>query len=228
MMKRISPWLATVIILVLAGVACSRTFGPSNPSTTGTTQPPIEKHLSGFRQIEGTEYMIADISASPEASGRGDFSPFRWIESGYSGYSGYEIFNYVFFSSKTESFIRLLPTNDQVVLQIIGFPYQTATDKPEDFKPVMWWLFVIARDDTDGNGRLTYGDKLTMGISDVGGNGFTEIIPDADSLLGNVLKNDDTLFVIYHSADKNSIAKIDLPSRKVVSTTEMSLGDDVK
>jgi len=34
--------------------------------------------------------------------------------------------------------------------------------------------------------------------------------------------------VIYHSLNKNYIAKMDLPGRQLVSTTEMNLGDDVK
>ena len=220
--------LSIVVSLILMGVGCNRfTQSPNSVAIEGTLQS-VEKHLSAFRPIEGTNYMIADISGNPQANERGNFSPFRWIESGYSGYSGYEIYNYVFFSSDTETFNRLLPTNEYVVLQIVGFPSGAPTDKPEDFKPVMWWLYVLAKTDTDKNGILDYKDKITIGVTDVGGNSPTEVIPDVDNLLGNMLKNDDTLFVIYHSLDKNYVAKIDLPSRTLVSTNEMNLGDDVK
>ena len=109
----------------------------------------------------------------------------------------------------------------------MGLPSGAPTDKPEDFEPVRWWLYVLAKTDTDKNGILDYKDKITIGITDVGGNSPTELIPDIDSMLGNMLKND-TLFVIYHSLDKNYVAKIDLPGRTVVSTNEMSLGEDVK
>jgi len=216
-----------IVCLVVAGVACNRLTQSPNSVAEGTPQL-VEKHLSAFKPIEGTNYMIADISGNPRANERGNFSPFRWIESGYSGYSGYEIYNYVFFSSETETFNKLLPTNEYVVLQIVGFPSGAPTDKPEDFKPVMWWLYVLAKTDTDKNGILDYKDKITIGVTDVGGNNPTELIPDIDNMLGNMLKNDDTLFVMYHSLDKNYVAKIDLPSRTVVSTNEMNLGDDVK
>ena len=220
-------WFVAVVSLVGAAVACNR-FTQSPNSVAGGTPQPVEKHLSAFRPIEGTNYMIADISGNPQANETGNFSPFRWIESGYSGYSGYEIYNYVFFSSDTETFNRLLPTNEYVVLQIIGFPSGAPTDQPEEFEPVMWWLYVLAKTDTDKNGILDYKDKITIGVTDVGGNSPTEVIPDVDHVLGNMLKNDDTLFVIYHSLDKNYVAKIDLPSRTLDSTNEMNLGDDVK
>ncbi|MEO7841123.1 MAG: hypothetical protein ABIU06_17415 [Anaerolineales bacterium] len=220
--------LSVVVSLILMGVGCNRfTQSPNSVAIKGTMQP-VEKHLSAFRPIEGTNYMIADISGNPQANERGNFSPFRWIESGYSGYSGYEIYNYVFFSSDTETFNRLLPTNEYVVLQIMGFPSGAPTDTPEEFEPVMWWLYVLAKTDTDKNGILDYKDKITIGVTDVGGNSPTEVIPDVDHVLGNMLKNDDTLFVIYHSLNSNYVAKIDLPSRTIVSTNEMNLGDDVK
>ncbi|HXQ35394.1 MAG TPA: hypothetical protein VN843_15355 [Anaerolineales bacterium] len=220
--------LVIVVGLISIGVGCSRFTQSPNSAGVEVTPQLVEKHLSAFRPIEGTSYMIADISGNPQTEARGSFSPFRWIESGYSGYSGYEIYNYVFFSSEPETFNRLLPTNEYVVLQIVGFPSGTPTEKPEDFKPVRWWLYVLAKADTDKSGILDYEDKLTIGVTDVGGNNPIEVIPDADSVLGHILKDDDVLFVIYHSLDKNYIAKIDLPGRQVVSTTEMNLGDDVK
>jgi len=87
---------------------------------------------------------------------------------------------------------------------------------------------VLAKADTDKNGILDYKDKLTIGVTDAGGNSPTELIPDADRVLGHILKDEDTLFVIYQSLDKNYIAKINLPDRQLVITNEMDLGEDVK
>jgi hypothetical protein len=220
------PLALVVMSLLVIGAACSSVTQTFN-SIEGTSQP-VEKHLSSFRPIQGTDYMIADISGNPAESDRADSSPFSWIERGYSGYSGYEIYNYVFFGTETETFNRLLPTNEYVVLQIIGFPSGAPTDKPEDFEPIQWWLYVLAKSDTDQNGLLNYQDKLTIGVTDVGGNTPTELIPDVDSVLGHTLKDDNILFVIYHSLDKNYVAKIDLPGRQALSTSEMDLGNDVK
>ena len=224
-MQRCVPLFLAIVSLLFAGIACGR---PSPLLNSNATAPqPVEKHLSAFRPIQGTDYMIADISGNP-ADERADASPFSWVERGYSGYSGYEIYNYVFFGSETETFNRLLPSNEHVVLQIVGFPSGAPTDKPEDFEPIQWWLFVLAKSDTDKNGILNYQDKLTIGVTDVGGNSPTELIPDIDSVLGHTLKDNNILFVIYHSLDKNYVAKIDLPGRQVLSTNEIELGDDVK
>jgi hypothetical protein len=114
------------------------------------------------------------------------------------------------------------------VLQIVGFPTGLPTEKPEDFEPVKWWLYIVAKADTDENGILDYRDKLTIGVTDVGGNMPTEVLSDVESVLGHTLKDENTLFVIYHSLDKNYVAKIDLPARQVVSTNEINLGEDVK
>jgi len=223
-MRRRLPLFFILVIALITGAACYRSFGP----TDGTPQP-VEKHLSAFSPIEGTEYMIANISGNPAESGRVDYSPFSWTERGYSGYSGYEIYNYVFFGSETESFNKLIPTNEYVVLQIVGFPSGNPTENPEDFEPVKWWLYVLAKEDTNKNNVLDYRDKLTVGVTDVGGNTPTEVIPDVDDVLGHMLADDqDTLFVMYHSLGKNYVAKIDLPGRQVLSTNEINLGDDIK
>lgn len=225
MQSRASIVFAAAILLLL-GTACNGTAQSLNPAAN--TPQPVEKHLSAFSPIEGTAYMIANISGNPAEDERASFSPFSWIERGYSGYSGYEIYNYVFFNSETETFNRLLPGNEYIVLQIIGFPTGTPAEKPEDFEPVRWWLYVLAKTDTDQNGILDYQDKLTIGVTDVGGNSPTEVVSGIDALLGHTLKDENTLFVIYHSLDKNYVAKIDLPTRQVLNTGEMDLGADVK
>lgn len=225
MRKRLLLWMGT-ISFALTGVTCSGVSQIPNPAQA--TPQVVEKHLSAFRPIEGTNYMIANISGTPPTRDRGDLSPFSWIDSGYSGYSGYEIHNFVFFNSDSETFNRLLPTNDYVVLQIIGFPTGTQTESLEEFRPVQWWLFVLAKADTDKNGALNYEDSLTLGVTDVGGDNPVELISEVDSVLGHALKGENTLFVIYHSRDRNYVAKIDLPGRQVVSTSEMQLGEDVK
>ncbi len=223
MQKRL-PFL-TMLILLIAGISCGRMSQPTGP--VENTPKVVEKNLSAFRPIQGTEYMIADISGSPSSAER-DFSPFSWIERGYSGYAGYAVYNYVFFNSETETFNRLVPTNEYVVLQIMGFPTGASTAEPEDFEPVQWWSYLLVKDDTDKDGVLDYKDNLTLGVTDVGGNAPTELILEIDHVLGQTLKDHNTLFIMYHLLEKNYVAKIDLPGRQIVSTTEIDLGDDVK
>jgi hypothetical protein len=218
--------------LMLVSVSCTYVPGVRDPSqadtNTAATPVPVEKMLSTFNRIEGTHYLMARISANPEVRDSGG-NPLRWLESGYSSYS-YDTYNFVFFDLNTETYHRLLPTNQYVILQLTGFPTPVYDPSQPDAPspPFEWWLYTIVKADTDGNGLMNYEDKLTLGISDVGGNGFAEMIGNVDSLLGHIYDDNSSLFVIYHSNGRNYITKINLPTREVVTTTEMDLGEDVK
>jgi|GEM_PF-1268644 len=231
-MKRKFILFITVISFMVVSTSCTKLLSGSRPSDTNSepapTLQPVEKILSVFSPIAGTNYLMARISADPGSRER-SANPLTWIESSYSS-DGYETYNYVFFDLGSESYQRLLPTNDSVILQIIGFPIPdyTTTEPAVPPLPIKWWLYVIVKADTNKNGNLDFQDKQTLGISDVGGNGFAEVVIDVDNLLGEVYKDGSTLFVIYNSNEKNYLTKINLPTREVVTTTEMDLGEDVK
>ncbi len=231
-MKRKFILFITVIGFMVVSTSCTQTLRNPNSSQpnaeAASTLEPVEKILSAFTPIQGTDYLLARISADPGSRER-SANPLDWIQSSYSS-SGYETYNYVFFELGSETYHRLLPTNDAVILQITGFPVPdyTAAEPAQPPLPIEWWLYVIVKADTDQSGSLDYGDKKTLGISDVGGNGFAEVVTDVDNLLGEVYKDGSTLFVIYNSNEKNYLTKIDLPTREVVTTTEMDLGEDVK
>jgi hypothetical protein len=229
-MKRRLFWLFVSVMIVTASCGFGRSRVPfQSDSNPASTPVPVEKVLSTFDQIEGTHYLMARISANADTRDSSG-SPLRWlVESGYSSYS-YDTYNFVFFDLDTESYHRLLPTNESVILQLTGFPAPVSDPSQPDAPkhPIEWWLYTIVKVDTDGNGLMNYEDKLTFGVSDVGGNEFTEVVGNVDSLLGYVYKEASSLFVMYHSDGKNYLAKINLLTREIVMTTEMDLGDDVK
>jgi len=198
-------------------------------SEPGATPQPSEKILSSFNPIQGTDYLMAGIVDKP-VSRDSSINPFDWISnSGYSSYSS-GTYNYVFFNLKTEQYKKLLPANDYFIIRTTGFPikeYDPA--EPDQPAPIIeWWLFTIAKADTNNDGRTDFQDKLTIGISDVGGNGYTELIQNVDTTLGEIYKDSSTMFIMYNADDKNYIAKINPSTREVVNTTEMDLGEDVK
>ena len=220
------------VSVMLVSASCRYALESRDPSqaasNTASTPVPVEKVLSTFDQIEGTHYLMARISANPDARDSSG-GPLSWLESGYSSYS-YDTYNFVFFDLDTETYHRLLPSNKSVILQLTGFPTPVydASQPDAPRPPIEWWLYTIVKADTDGNGVMNYEDILTLGVSDVGGNGFTEVVGDVDNLLGHLYDDNSSLFVIYHSNGKNYIAKINLSTREVLSTTEMDLGEDVK
>lgn len=226
-----------ISLLVLATsvsvLACSRDIIPQNSSVNvEAPEPPkpVEKTLSSFNAILGTDYLMAGI-VPVEVSRDGSLNPFEWISrSGYSGYSSYATYNYVFFNTQTEEYHRLLPTNETIIFQTAGFPQQVY-DPNEPNKPapiIDFWIFNVIKADTNGDSYFDYRDKLTIGISDVSGNHYTELIENVDAIQSQYYKDPSNFFIIYNVNSKNFIAKVNPITHEVVSTTEMDLGEDVK
>jgi hypothetical protein len=159
------------------------------------------------------------------------FNPLEWINNSarYSSYSS-DTHNYVFFNLNTEEYKRLLPTNEYSIFQTSGFPtLQYDPANPDQPAPtVEWWVYGVIKEDTNADGYFGSGDKLTIGLSDVGGNGYTEVIENVDAILSQIYKDNSALFIIYNADEKNFIAKINPSTREVISTIEMDLGEDVK
>jgi hypothetical protein len=221
-----------LIALVLILTACIPTLSDRNPSQESEPAPtlqPVEKVLSTFNPINGTDYLMAGIVAIP-GDRESSLNPLEWINSSsYSSYSS-NTYNYVFFNLATEQYHRLLPSNEYAIYQTSGFPtLQYDPANPNQPAPtVEWWVYTVIKKDTDGNGYLGNGDDLTIGLSDVGGNGYTELIENVDVVLNQIYKDGSALFIIYSADEKNYIAKINPSTREVLSTIEMDLGEDVK
>jgi hypothetical protein len=228
-MKRLAFLLIAFALILTACIPAFVNRSPSQGSEPPPTLQPVEKILSSFNPIQGTKYLMAGVIAAP-ATREGSLNILDWINSsGYSSYSS-NTYNYVFFDLETEQYHRLLPANEYAIYQTSGFPtLQYDPANPDQPAPtVEWWTYTVIKKDTDGNGYLAYGDDLTIGLSDVGGNGYAELIENVDSVLSQVYKDSSALFVIYNADKKNYIAKINPTTREVLSTTEMDLGGDVK
>lgn len=230
-MKRPSIFLLALAISFSA-LACGRSI--PQESSSGTDAPaapkPVEKTLSLFTPIQGADYLMAGI-VPVEVTRDSSLNPFEWISSsGYSGYSSYATYNYVFFNAQTEEYHRLLPDNNAVIFQTAGFP-QPVYDPNDPIKPaptIEFWIFNIVKADTNADGYFDYRDKITIGIADVGGKNYVELIQNVDAIQSQYYKDASSFFVVYNVNEKNFIAKVNPIARQVVSTTEMDLGDDVK
>jgi hypothetical protein len=203
-------------VLFIVGMACtSGSISPVAP-VSGTAEP-AKKELSQFSQITGTKILVAGVYQGENSSGL-DFS----LSSGRE-YS-YNVYNYVFFDMDSEQFHALLPTNEYAILNKIGLPVSGNVETP-----LNWWLYYVAKADTNQDKQLSSQDKFTVSMSDIRGNNYVELIPDVDEALGQFMKSDTVLLFFYRQGDKKYYAKIDLQSRSVVATAEYpSFGADVK
>ena len=211
--------------LLIALTACSSAIPGRSVETVNGTPVPVKKTLGAFYPIEGTHYQLASISVDQGESSSGyDFT--RLFSYGRSDYS---VYNYVFLDVATETVHALLPTNLNVILSIQGYPTPNSSDLSAQKIPVAWWLYTLVKEDTNKDEQLSYPDKKTLAVSDVAGNGYTEIVADVDQILGNVFKEGNVLLLIYRANGKNFLAHVDLSARKVTATTELpSFGEDVK
>ena len=207
-------------IFVIGLTAC---MPPRSAETINGTPVPVKKTLGSFYPIEGTHYQLASISTDQGESGRGaDLS--RLFSYGRSDYS---VYNYVFLDVDGETVHALLPTNQNVILSIEGYPVSKTDDLTK--VPVAWWLYTIVKEDTNQDQQLSYLDRKTLAVSDVAGNGYTEIITGVDQILADVFKDGNVLLIVYRANGKNFLAHVDLAARKVTSTSELpSFGEDVK
>ena len=78
----------------------------------------------------------------------------------------------------------------------------------------IWYTLVT--EDTNNDRRLDSRDKKTIAVSDVSGNGYTEIIKKVDRVIGSHQKNQNTVLVFYESGGKNIFSEIDVVQRKLV------------
>lgn len=231
-MNRLSTLLFAFAISFFT-LACGSRIIPQDSSVNveaPEAPKPVEKTLSSFTPITGTDYLMAGIV--PVEVGRdSSLNPFEWISnSGYSSYTTYGTYNYVFFNTQTEEYHRLLPDNNAVIFQTAGFPQQVY-DPNDPTKPgpvIEFWMFNIIKADTNADGYFDYRDKLTVGIADVSGSGYTELIQNVDAIQSQYYKNPSNFFIIYNVNQKNFIAKVNPITRQIISTTEMDLGEDVK
>lgn len=207
------------IVMILVG-AISFVGCDSKPvSTTPVTRanPKAERELGFFSKVEGTTYLLAGIFAKEE----GGF--LRKIESGgYGSDSGYSsaVNNYVFFNTADDSTHRLIPHNDSLILRAQRFPEKDKVD---------WFVYNVVKSDTNDDKELSSKDRFTIAISDGGGNGYVELLPNIETRLGDSMTDANTLLILYIKDSKKYYSRIDLPNRKVTVTNELpSLGNDVK
>ena len=226
-MKKLTLALSILAMLLTAcGGLVGRSVRGEESNVEGGTPETVKKNLSMFYPIEGTHYQLANISAGQVSeSSRSSSYDFSQVFS--SGRSDYGVYNYVFFDVESESVYALLPTNENMITSIQGYPMPNSTVTPK--VSLAWWLYTLVKKDTNQDGMLSALDKKTLAISDVGGKGYTELVSGVDQILGDVYKDGDILLLIYRASNKKFLAHIDLVSRKVSKTSELpSFGADVK
>jgi hypothetical protein len=80
---------------------------------------------------------------------------------------------------------------------------------------VRWIRYEIADSDTDGDGAVTDEDAVRVAVSGAGGEGLTQVVRDADQILGYAPPRDGTLLVFFRRGDQSVVAAVDLGARRL-------------
>lgn len=167
-----------------------------------------EWRLGSFDRVAGTDYLKA-AAYSEQSYG---------VAYGSASKEASAIRNYLFVNATDKSSRWLMPSNSQ--LFVSDMRLGETMNAPES-ELSRWVQYEIVKADTDGDGRLTNTDRRAVAFSDVIGQGYTEIISDADSVIGTELRDANTQLVFYNSGGKSFVAEIDLPARRVSVTKEL-------
>jgi hypothetical protein len=185
-------------------------------------KPPADKELGPFQPVQGTSYLVAPIQDRDPSGQRGSGS---WFSSGYT--DAYRTpHNYVFLDQQSETFSRLLPANDWTILTMTAFPERGSNP---DAVPTGFFLYEIVKTDTNGDKKLDWNDRKTVAISDAAGHHYIDLISDVAAVHTKVMRDRETILVIYRGGGGLQLARIDLKLWQVASTVQLpDFGPDVR
>ena len=211
-------------------------FG-SRPAANRPSQeakpPQPDLKLSSFHSVAGTPFLMATITNY----GHRDESFSKSLSSLSSKAS--TVTNYVFFDTTSDAATTLLPNNDALIVSMDSLTdemgrnfsdrapirkveqtsaVQAADANRSSTARVHWHMVELVKADTDNDGELTSKDRHSLGIADANGLGFAEVIPNLGQVFSQTMVDRETLLVIHGSQAKQVAVRIDLASRKVISS----------
>ena len=193
-------------------------------------EEPPELTLQSFRQLRGTQYFIAEIVTTSGASFYEYSSP-RWYE--FSDRNGGLIRNLVFLDSETALSHTLLENNHSYIINMLSFPPQppppAASDEEPEIIPIRWFVYEVAHQDTNLDGALNQADERVIGVSDVDGTRYKELITNVSDIYNLTLLDSGELLVVYRQNQDRFAAKIDLQAQEIITQQQLpDLGIEVK
>ena len=196
-------------------------------------EEPPELALRSFRQLRGTRYFLAEIVTD---TGRGGSyyeygSSSRWFEFGEGG-SGL-IRNIVFLDSESLESHTLFEDNHSFIIDMISFPPQVSTsyssDEEPEITPIRWFVYEVAHHDTNQDGELNREDIRVIGLSDVDGTRYKELIADVSHIYNLTMLESGELLAIYRQNGNRFAAAIDLQTQEIIETKKLpDLGIEVE
>lgn len=193
-------------------------------------ETPPELALRSFRQLRGTQYFIAEIVTSGGTSYYEYSSPRSFV---FGDGSGGLIRNLVFLDSETLLSHTLFDNNRSYIINMISFPPQpsssSSSDEEPEIVPIRWFVYEVVHLDTNQDGQLNREDARVLGVSDVDGTRYKELIADISDIYNLTMLESGGLLSIYRQNGDRFAAIIDLQAQEIIATQQLpDLGIEVK
>ena len=230
MKKKLALFAIGLLMLIVGFVLGAMFLGSINGGSgvrANSVEPP-QLVLRGFRQLRGTQHFIAEISTSYDSRAIEYSSSSRWFQ---FGESGGQIRNFVFLDSNTLHSHKLFDTNQALILNMLSFPEQPVTsgdDEEPEIIPIQWFLYEVVHEDTNHDETLNREDLRTIGISDVDGHRYTEILTDVTEVYDITMIEDGYLLIVYRQKSDRFASKINLMEQSITTQKLPNLGGEVK
>jgi hypothetical protein len=215
-------------LLTLGGLTFFALFGGRGTTSYNSVsiekevEAPPEMTLRSFRQLRGTKYFIAEITTSGGGSSYSSYSSGRWFEFGDGG--GGLIRNLVFLDSESLLSHTLFEDNHSYIINMVSFPPQppqSSSDEEPGIVPIRWFVYEVAHQDTNQDGELNREDARTIGVSDVDGTRYQELIEDVLDIYNLTMLESGELLAIYRQGGGRFATTIDLQAQEIIQTQQL-------
>ena len=163
-------------------------------------------HLGRFEQIAGTGVLRASLNIE------------QAYELGTISKESTSVQNFLYFELRTQQSYWLLPGYRGLVLENHLYPDRAYDDVST---PVLAALFELIDADSNGDGKLSYSDRLTLAISDPVGKQLLRVVKDVERFNGAYLLDAQTLVVLYSTRGELRAADVGLNPVRLLRDSEV-------
>lgn len=162
--------------------------------------------LGRFEQIAGTGVLRASLNVE------------QAYELGTISKESTSVQNYLYFEPRTQQSYWLLPGYRGLVLEDHLYPDPTYGDTST---PVVTTLFQLIDADSNGDGKLSYSDRLALAVSDPIGKQLVRVVKDVERFNGAYLMDAQTLVVLYSTRGEVRAAEVGLNPVRLLRDSEV-------
>lgn len=127
--------------------------------------------------------------------------------------------NILFLNSKTNESFWLFDDTERLILNTEQFPYHYGDDVEGAKSKAIFYELVSS--DSDGDGILTYDDKLSLTMTKPDGGGYTVVLDEFDRIISKTLVDNNMALVVYLNNGVGMSVLLDLATFKVISSKKL-------